>query len=166
MSIVAKTNPRPADSQDQLNLGRLSGSLGFLLRMAQIEIFESYHSSLGEYGLKPGEFSVIWLISLTPQVRQGVIASNLRIKPAHMTKLIRGLEQRGYVARIIPDNDRRSVLLDLTEKGLEFVANHQEDFFAEYFYSEDGLSHEEILTLVTLLQKFTGFSAEKPQGAA
>jgi len=149
------------DGADGVGLGKLTNSLGFLLRMAQIEIFESFHAALGEHGLKPGEFSVLWLISQHPGVRQGVIAKSLRIKLAHMTKLIRTLEERGYVQRHIPDDDRRSVLLTLTKQGADFVRKNQSDFFG-YTFSEGGnLTKVEVASLVGLLQKFTGIKAEK-----
>lgn len=146
----------PNGSGEALDLGRLAHSLGFLLRMAQIETFDAFHAELGEHGLKPGEFSVFWLISRYPGIRQGRVANSLRIKKAHMTKLVRGLEERGYVIRTIPDNDRRSVLLELTEKGQEFVSRHQDDFFAYVFSNDGALSADEVQLLISLLQKFTG----------
>jgi len=146
------------DPQDLLDLGRLADSLGFLLRMAQLETFEAFHTHLGEHGLKPGEFSVIWLISHTPGVRQGVVARSLRIKQAHMTKLVRSLEQRGYVTRVIPDSDRRSVLLHLTDTAQGFVNRYQDDFFGYFFSENDPLTREELQDLTRLLRKFTGIN--------
>lgn len=152
-----KQTPKP-DPKDMLDLGRLAGSLGFLLRMAQLEIFDSFHAELGVHDLKPGEFSVLWLISQYPGVRQGKVAKSLRIKQAHMTKLVRILEEQGYVTRAIPDDDRRSVLLNLTEMGSAKVAELGDDFFGYFFATKNALTETEIETLVSLLQKYTGLT--------
>ena len=152
------------EAQDRLDLGELSNSLGFLLRMAQIEVFNSFHEELGEYGLKPGEFSVFWLIGQYPGVRQGLIANSLSIKQAHMSKLVRGLEDRSFVTRAIPDTDRRSVLLSVTDAGKTFLAEIENEFFGHSFASNNKLTKDETATLVDLLQKYTGISSSKYNG--
>lgn len=145
-----------AKSPETLELGRLSEALGFLLRMAQIEIFETYHQELGMHGLKPGEFAVFWLIDQHPGVRQGLVATSLYIKHAHMTKLVRSLEERGYITRVIPDNDRRSVLLNVTDEGHDFLADVQDEFLGSFSEKNNRLSKKETKTLIGLLQKLTG----------
>lgn len=144
------------EPKEVLELGKLSNSLGFLTRMAQIEIFDSFHSELAEYDLKPGEFSVFWLVGLHPGIRQGLVAGNLRIKQAHMTKLVRGLEKRGLLSRVVPDSDRRSVLLDTTDEGRIFLDKIQDDFFSYSISKKNLLTSSETKTLIRLLQKFTG----------
>jgi DNA-binding MarR family transcriptional regulator len=74
--------------------------------MAQLRSFDFFFEDLGKLGLRPGEFSVLWVIHVNPGVRQGVLAQTLRIKRAHMTKMIRSFEERGLVARTIPEDDR------------------------------------------------------------
>lgn len=154
--VASTTQGVNSDADDRLDLGELSNSLGFMLRMAQIEVFKSFHEELGEYGLKPGEFSVFWLIGQHPGVRQGMIARSLSIKQAHMSKLVRGLEERDFVIRQIPDNDRRSVLLNVTPSGKDFLDRIQNEFFGYSFASNDKLTKDEITTLIGLLQKYTG----------
>ncbi len=140
---------------ETLALGQLGASLGFLLRLAQVEAFERFYAELGQLGLKPGEFSVLWLIRHNPGVRQGLVAERLRIKRAHMTKLIRGLELRGFVRRHVPDTDRRSVELTLTDGGCGFVDGASPRFFGYFGAGDTALSAGEMAALVTLLRKFT-----------
>ncbi len=145
-----------ADAGDMLDLGRLARTLGFLLRMAQVEIFESFEDELGEHGLKPGEFSVFWLVGQHPGVRQGRVARSLAIKQAHMTKLVRRLEAQGLIERAIPDNDRRSVLLNVTERGKAFLEEVQDNLLGNNLVKNSALSKVETKTLIGLLQKLTG----------
>src|SRR5690606_16933940 len=92
-------------------------------------VFQQYFMQPGEDRLKPGEFSVLWVIKCNPGIRQSLLCQRLMIKRAHMTKLIRALEERGWVARRIPDEDRRGVELTLTAEGEAAVGDAAEGFF-------------------------------------
>ncbi|MGZ9810118.1 MarR family winged helix-turn-helix transcriptional regulator [Pseudoroseicyclus sp. H15] len=141
---------------EHVQLGALETSLGFMLRIAQLRNFERFYSRFGHLDLKPGEFSILWVVNLNPGIRQGVLAQKLRVKPAHMTKIIRRLEGNGIIARHIPDGDRRSVELSLTERGQEFVEERQADFFGADNYNDTDLTPEEKRQLAALLKKYCG----------
>ena len=142
-------------TNEPVELGELEDSFGFLVRMTQVRVFEAFFNGVGQHELKPGEYSVLWIISLNPNVRQGDVARRLSIKPAHMTKVIQRLESRGFLTRHIPDNDRRSVRLKLTDEGQEFVDKYKEAYFT-YYEMENSLSSDEMAQLTKLLQKFIG----------
>lgn len=95
----------------------LDGHLGFLLRLAHLDSFGRFFAAaaLGESQLT--EATLLHLLQLNPGVRQGVLARHLRIKRAHMTKIVQGLEARGLVTLSVPPEDRRSVTLTLTAAG-------------------------------------------------
>lgn len=139
-----------------VHLGQLERSLGFLLRIAQLRVFEKFFTRFGDKGMKPGEFSVLFVIHLNPSIRQGVLAETLRIKPAHMTKIIRRYERLKIVRREIPDDDRRSVLLTLTHEGDSFVKQRQPDFFGDTSYNAHNLSPDELEQFIYLLKKYSG----------
>lgn len=140
----------------QIRTGQLGSSLGFLLRIAQLEAFEQFFARFGDADLRPGEFSVLWVIGLNPGLRQGDLAAVLRIKPAHMTKIIRRLEELGRVERTIPEDDRRSVTLRLTETGRAFVTENEAAFFGQDAYFDHSLTPDEEAALVRLLRKVAG----------
>lgn len=141
---------------EKVDLERLNTAPGFLLRLAQLRVYEQFFSEVGERGLKPGEFSVLWVIRNNPGIRQSILGQSLMIKRAHMTKLIRALEDQGLLSRHIPDEDRRAVELTLTAKG-EKEAEIASDWFFAY---EEGvgsmLSEAERQQLLVLLRKFIG----------
>ena len=141
---------------DEVELGELSQSLGFLLRIAQVQIFRAYFRRLGKHDLMPAEFSILWVLHLNDDARQGAIAQGLSIKPAHMTKLIQKLVTSGHVVRTVREDDRRSVRLTLTEKGHAFVAAHQDDFINLHQHAPGHLNPAELKALVALLRKYTG----------
>jgi len=151
--------PQPIDqeAEEELSLGELRESLGFLLRIAQVRNYERFYDAFGDIGLRPGEFSVIWVIRQNPGVRQGVLAETLRIKPAQMTKMIRRLEDKGRIRRVIPDDDRRSVKLFLTEAGERFAEANRDAFFGQDDYHNHGLSELDARQLAQLLRRYSGF---------
>ena len=152
-------DPAP-QAGDAVALGELSNSMGFLLRMAQVQVFDFFFEDLGQVGLRPGEFSVLWVLHLNPGVRQGLLAQRLRIKRAHMTKMIRDFEQRGLVERRTPEQDRRAVELRLTGEGEAFVRDHAEAFFTHDSRRPSTLTEAERTQLFALLQKYVGLGPE------
>ena len=121
-----------------------------------MQVYEHFFDKVGDRGLRPGEFSVLWVIRCNPGIRQSVLGQRLMIKRAHMTKLIRAIEDEGLVSRRIPDEDRRAVELTLTTAGERMVAASAEWFFTY----EDGvgghMSPAERQQLIGLLRKFIG----------
>ena len=85
--------------EDAIDFGDLTRSVGFLLRMAQLQSFDMFFARLAKHGLKPGEFTLLWVVGLNPGLRQGSLARRLRIKPAHMTKLVQRLVAADLLAR-------------------------------------------------------------------
>jgi len=148
-------------SEDEVDMQDLGDSIGFLTRLAQVKTYETFFEDLGAHGLRPGEYSTVLLIGRNPGIRQGMVAQKLRIKPAHMTKLIRALEDRGLVDRTIPDHDRRSVELTLTQTGRQFVDEHRLSFARHETRLNKALTPDELRSLKRLLRKYVDFDGEE-----
>lgn len=149
MDLTARTT-------ENVDLDRLDKALGFLLRLAQIKVYDEFFTQCGERGLKPGEFSVLWAISRNPGIRQSVLGQTLMIKRAHMTKLIRAFEDEGLVSRRIPDDDRRAVEITLTPEAEKRLAEAAGWFFTYEDAVGGTLSPAERQQLMVLLRKFVG----------
>ncbi len=148
-------------TEETADLRDLADSIGFMARLAQVHTYETFFEDLGAYGLRPGEFSTLLLIGRNPGIRQGMVAQILRIKPAHMTKLVRSFEDRQLVERTIPDHDRRSVQLSLTTSGLDFIEEHRSAFAQHEINLRSTLTAPELRTLMQLLRKYVGFDWEE-----
>lgn len=44
----------PIRTADEVELDRLNSALGFLMRLAQLKIYERFFEEVGEHNLKPG----------------------------------------------------------------------------------------------------------------
>lgn len=140
-----------------VSLGELEKSGGFVLRIAQLSAFERFFTVFGESEIRISEFTVLLALSENPGIRQGVLADVLKIKWSNMTKLVRALEERGLIARHIPHDDRRSVVLSVTEAG-----KRQIDATADKMYRSDRealsmLDDAEHAQLIALSRKIAGW---------
>ncbi|MFD1913738.1 MarR family winged helix-turn-helix transcriptional regulator [Halodurantibacterium flavum] len=145
---------RPVTTPEAVEMGPLTDSLGFLLRLAQLASFEDFYAGLAPFGIRPGEFSALLIIRQNPGIRQGVLAQRLIIKRAHMTKMIRAFEDAGFVERTIPDDDRRSVELRLSPGGEALVAEHIGHFTSFEAREKLTLTAAEESELRRLLRKY------------
>ncbi|MFW2542262.1 MarR family winged helix-turn-helix transcriptional regulator [Primorskyibacter sp. 2E107] len=152
----AKSAASPGD--ENLDYGELAGSLGFLLRLSQLQSFAGFFSGMEGFDVRPGEISVLMLLAQNPGVRQGVLARALMIKRAHMTKMVRAMETAGIVTRTVPEDDRRSVELWLTDKGKARLDTMQAPFLAHETRNASVLSATEEAQLKTLLRKYLGLA--------
>jgi DNA-binding MarR family transcriptional regulator len=143
-------------ARQELDLGPLGHSMGFLLRLAQLHSFAAFRARLGDAGPHPGAFSVLMIVGQNPGVRQGAVADRLMIKRAHMTKLVRAMEEAGLLLRLVPDHDRRSVQLTLTEAGRMYLDRFAPDVKASEQAAAAALSGPEADEMVRLLRKLLG----------
>ncbi len=92
------------------------------------------------------------LIKLEHPKRMGVLASDMLTVPSTITATADSLEQGGYLTRQNDPNDRRALLLVLTNKGEEARAMIQAEA-GEMFRRASGLNKEETEVFSRLAQK-------------
>lgn len=89
------------------------------------------------------------------------IATKLGIKISTLTVTVVRLEKKGFLMRRRSDNDRRTVLIELTDKGHIAVRAH--NYFHEKFVdcATEGLDEKKIDTLLIVLKKILNFLKDK-----
>ena len=102
---------------EALQLGELSEQLGYVLKRAQLKVFENFLRCMASLQLTPAQFSVLLLVEKNPGRNQTEIASTLGILRPNFVAMLDNLESRDLCARIRSTNDRRSHILVLTDKG-------------------------------------------------
>ncbi|AHY56724.1 MULTISPECIES: MarR family winged helix-turn-helix transcriptional regulator [Bradyrhizobium] len=115
---AAKGRKDAAEAQPEaLQLGELSEQLGYVLKRAQLKVFENFLRCMASLQLTPAQFSVLLLVEKNPGRNQTEIASTLGILRPNFVAMLDNLESRDLCARIRSTNDRRSHILVLTDKG-------------------------------------------------
>ncbi|WP_010140779.1 MarR family winged helix-turn-helix transcriptional regulator [Oceanicola sp. S124] len=139
----------------------LRGSLGFLLRVAQLRSFSHFFTVLADENIRPGEATVLDLVRENPGIRQGAVSKTLKIKRAQMSKMVREMEASGLISRRVPPEDRRSVELRLTPEGAARIAQITTHFPEVEKRTVKRLTPGEARELRRLLIKMAGFEESK-----
>lgn len=145
------------EDKSSVSLGDLESHAGFLLRIAQLSLFERFFEAFGQSEVRISEFTVLVAIAENPGVRQGVLADVLKIKWSNMTKLVRSLEERELIGRHIPPHDRRSVELHVTDAGRAQIEAGQVRMHESDRAAVAMLSDEEHTQLLQLARKVAGW---------
>src|ERR1700760_1277482 len=113
---------RDADAEEalqagEIELGQMDRIVGYMLRRAQIAVFEDFARRFDALGLTPAQFSTLVVIDENPERRQSDIAAALGIQRPNFVALMDELERRGLAERVRSGADRRSNALALTAAG-------------------------------------------------
>ena len=108
--------PRDA-GPSTVDYGPLKQRLGYVLRRAQIAVFQDFFEAFSELDLRPAQYSVLTLIEHNPGLPQGRVAEALGIQKTNFVAMIGALEDRNLVRREPSKQDRRIHGLFLTREG-------------------------------------------------
>ncbi len=145
-------------SAQRVDFGPLTDLAGFMLRLAQIQLFASFFRDFGPSGTTPGQIGILVAVGRNPGIRQGVLADALRIKWSNMAKIVRLLQEQELVERRVPASDRRAVELHLTERGRALVERTTPQLDVSDRAATAMLTGRERATLLRLLAKMADAS--------
>jgi DNA-binding MarR family transcriptional regulator len=120
----ARSRPRKtgaAAPAADVDMGALTDLIGYMLRRAQIAVFQDIYRTFSQLGIRPAQFSVLTVIAHNPGRTQSQIAAALGIKRTNFVPLLDSLERRGLAERRPAPDDRRSHALHLTSAGKAIV---------------------------------------------
>jgi DNA-binding MarR family transcriptional regulator len=100
-----------------VDLSVLDASLGYLLRRAQLAVFDDFIRAFAAIGLRPAQFSVLVVVDANPGLKQSDIAAALGIQRTNFVAMMDGLQRRGLVTRALSKSDRRSYSVKLSPNG-------------------------------------------------
>lgn len=120
-----------------------------------VEFYDKFasweHSVVKGSGLSPTQVHTIEVIGYSQELRMKELAERLGVTTGTLTIGIDKLEKKGLVERRPHQQDRRSWLVGLTEKGREVFEEHHR-FHLDYTQEiTTGLSSSEVKALSSLL---------------
>lgn len=109
-------------------------------------------------GLSPSAFNVLMALHNTDDrtLEPCQLAARLLISRPSVTGLLDTLQAKGLIERAPHADDRRRVLVHLTDAGLSLLKSHFEAHYQEVNAAFDDLSTKEKSTLVSLLRRVRG----------
>ncbi len=102
------------------------------------------HHNLIDSEVFAGESRLLMLIANNCNFSQRELAKKLGTSPASVGVSLKKLENKGYILRKVDDNDSRANIIELTQKGDEFIENTHELFQKLDKETFDGFSDEEL----------------------
>lgn len=130
--------------------------LGRMARLNAI-IGKMLENNFTNFGLTRWEFDVLATLrrSGAPYCLSPTkLFDTLMVTSGTMTNRLAQLEKRGLVERLRDSSDKRSLPVQLTEKGLELLNNCLSAHIEKEAEITSGLSHEQMRTLNGLLRIF------------
>jgi len=176
MSNFAQMADEPEDHIDRF-LARIDAAgvnldlevEGLVSRLQGINrrVHNALKETLVAYGLTPEDWHVLSRLRLRKEGRgssPGVLARDLELSSGAMTSRLDRLEELGLIRRLRDADDRRGVVVELTDAGRDAwdaaaeIQGRKEAFFAS------ALTHDEQVELNSLLRKIMlAFEAREPQ---
>ena len=97
----------------------LTAGLGFLLAKAHYAMRRQLNRRMALHGIElPSEqCAVLMTLGLTGPVTQQGLAERLMKDKAGVSRLVKGMEEKGLIRRVHGINDRRANVIELTELG-------------------------------------------------
>jgi DNA-binding MarR family transcriptional regulator len=136
-----------ADSADGM------AAITSLMRAQQI-VLGRVDAALKPFGVTFARYEVLMLLhfSHSPALPMSVIGDRLQVHPTSVTNAVDRLQESGLVSRVASEQDRRTTLIALTDKGRDVAARATERLNAEVF-STPGMSTDDAQRLVTVLTR-------------
>jgi DNA-binding MarR family transcriptional regulator len=151
------------NERQTIDLGPLPELIGYVLRRAQLAVFQDFFAAFAPFDIRPAQFSVLTIIERNPGLTQTQVAEALGIKRTNFVGMLDELEKRGLAERR-QARDKRSYALYLTADGAALMRKlrpvikaHESRMIARV--GEDGRE-----ALVTLLQEIV--NADAPRNEA
>jgi len=114
------------------------------------------HEVSKNYGITGPQLWVIKTISLNGKLSLGDLGKGMYLQPSTITGLIDALEQKGYVARVRDQGDRRVVKIQLTPKGQRLAKRAPNPAQGKMIYGLTKLKGRELNLIFNSVQKLAG----------
>jgi DNA-binding MarR family transcriptional regulator len=149
----------------KIELGRLSDSVAFSLRLAQNASFSAFSRLAEEDGLKPGHYGVLQIVAENDRITQTLLSAACGRDKSTLSPIISDLEKRAFLYRERSKIDRRVQFITLTSEGkalLTRLASHAKAHDASIAAL---MSAEEKSLLIMLLNRITNRLSMRDENA-
>src|SRR5262245_22792187 len=112
----ARGRPAPvatAPVAGRINLGGLDQLTGYVVRRAQVWLFQDFKRALRDVDITPAQFAVMKIVAANPGIAQARVAEVLSIERARLVDMLDRLEARRWIKRSRSATDRRSHALHI-----------------------------------------------------
>ena len=145
------THPRSQDIPDP-SAEDLSSRLGVNIARLFNVFDKAIRQEVMLYDLTAIEYNLLWHC-LNEEQTATELAQILPVDGSRISRLVTRLVDRGLLRRRRSRDDRRIVMLSLTEEGSEFTSRILQNMRRQYATLTEGIIEEEMLTFESVISK-------------
>lgn len=112
-------------------------------------------------GLAPIELHALMMLAHGNEhqisVKPSDLAHRFRVSPSAVSQFLKNLEQKGFIVRTRAKGDSRSVVIELTEKGMGLSAQLREERSRAFADMIDAVGMQEVQQFVATLRKICDY---------
>jgi len=97
--------------------------------------------------ITPDQFNILNEINVRDTCTTSILANGLNVKKSTITAIVNRLYDKGLVTRLHKENDRRVIMLGLTEKGQNVLDEEREKLFSKLIPLGKKLTEDEFQNL-------------------
>jgi DNA-binding MarR family transcriptional regulator len=144
------------DAAPELDVGEISGILGFHIRLAHGTVYRHFMDSFAHLDLTQKQVSVLWLVDDHPGMAQSDLARRLRMDRATTMAVVNRLQARKYLVRGKSNSDGRKQPLTLLPEGRGALTEAKNAIHAHEAWLKGRFKPKEVAKLIELLERIHG----------
>jgi hypothetical protein len=138
---------------------------GFLLRRAHQISAAVFENVCADVGLTQAQYGALMVLNSEPGIDQSRLARALAFDKVTVLRVLRGLEERGLVAREVSASSRRHMAVKLTPAGRRLLKTAQVPVQVAYEQLMGPLDEAQRQQLIALLQTLTDSLGDQARAA-
>lgn len=152
--MTSSKQPAPGATRP-IDMRYLESTIGYLIRRAQMAVFQHIYQSFDDKALTLVQFSVMAVAADNPGVTQSELAQVLAVERPRIVPILNRLEELGFAKRVVSVHDKRNRQIVLTAAGAARLRELKRRF-AAHEQQLDDLLGERKLGLLEALRRLSG----------
>jgi homoprotocatechuate degradation regulator HpaR len=127
-------------------------SLPIALLRARETVMGPIRDMLARSGINEQKWRVLRVLDESGAMELSTLAAEACLLLPSLTRMVRPMEDEGLITRLVPEDDRRKVIVTVTDKGRALIADHLAESTAIFSEIELGFGQARLEALLDLLE--------------
>ncbi|MGX8834554.1 MarR family winged helix-turn-helix transcriptional regulator [Amedibacillus sp. YH-ame6] len=135
---------------DEMEIVRRLYHMFYMMRRESVRFsaFEEHH------GIRNRDLMILdYIVQGGNLMKMSDISTYFNVTPAAVSQMMRSLEKNQWIERVIPENDRRSVYIKVSDTGMEVIGKNEEHVTEKLVEFIEILGEEDSQALIRILEK-------------
>ena len=150
-SLDESSGASQAEVSQHIALREFSRSLPMLLLRSHQAVMAEFRPILRSHGITEQQWRVLRALTTAESVRIAQVAALTLISGPSLTRILKGLEERGLLARRAEPQDQRAARISLTTSGRRLIAQVAPQSEQRYLSMAERLGEHDMDALYRLL---------------